>query len=106
MDILVIGGTRFFGIPMVEELLNAGHHVTIATRGLSADSFGSSVQRIILDRTDAQSVRDALSGRHFDIIIDYDVKNRVEQWQEICTQVQQLFPDYHVDITLDADAAG
>ena len=70
MNILVIGGTRFFGIPMVEELLNAGHHVTIATRGLSADSFGSSVQRIILDRTDAQSVRDALSGRHFDIIID------------------------------------
>lgn len=70
MDILVIGGTRFFGIPMVEELLNAGHHVTIATRGLSADSFGSSVQRIILDRTDAQSVRDALSGRPFDVIID------------------------------------
>ena len=70
MDILVIGGTRFFGIPMVEELLNAGHHVTIATRGLSADSFGSSVQRIILDRTDAQSVRDALSGRRFDVIID------------------------------------
>lgn len=70
MDILVIGGTRFFGIPMVEELLNAGHHVTIATRGLSADSFGSSVQRLILDRTDAQSVRDALSGRRFDVIID------------------------------------
>lgn len=70
MNILVIGGTRFFGIPMVEELLNVGHHVTIATRGLSADSFGSSVQRIILDRTDAQSVRDALSGWHFDIIID------------------------------------
>ncbi len=70
MNILIIGGTRFFGIPMVEELLNAGHHVTIATRGLSADSFGSSVQRIILDRTDAQSVRDALSGRHFDVIID------------------------------------
>ncbi len=70
MNILVIGGTRFFGIPMVEELIKAGHHVTIATRGLSADSFGSSVQRIILDRTDAQSVRDALSGRHFDVIID------------------------------------
>ena len=70
MNILIIGGTRFFGIPMVEELLNAGHHVTIATRGLSADSFGSYVQRIILDRTDAQSVRDALSGRRFDIIID------------------------------------
>jgi divalent metal cation (Fe/Co/Zn/Cd) transporter len=43
---------------------------------------------------------------HFDIIIDYDVKNRVEQWQEITNQVQNLFPDYHVDITLDADATG
>ena len=70
MNILVIGGTRFFGIPMVEELLRMEHKVTIATRGLSADSFGSSVKRIILDRTDAQSIHDALSGQHFDVIID------------------------------------
>ena len=70
MNILVIGGTRFFGIPMVEELLRMEHKVTIATRGLSADSFGSSVKRIILDRTAAQSIHDALSGRHFDVIID------------------------------------
>ena len=33
MNILVIGGTRFFGIDMVNELLTAGHDVTIATRG-------------------------------------------------------------------------
>lgn len=33
MNILVIGGTRFFGIPMVNELLAHGHNVTIATRG-------------------------------------------------------------------------
>ena len=26
MNILVIGGTRFFGIPMVEELLRRGYH--------------------------------------------------------------------------------
>ena len=63
MNILVIGGTRFFGIPMIEELLKSGHDVTIATRGLSADSFGSRVKRLILDRADAQSVRNALSGR-------------------------------------------
>ena len=70
MNILVIGGTRFFGIPMVEELLRMEHEVTIATRGLSADSFGSRVKRIILDRTDSQSLHDALYGRHFDVIID------------------------------------
>ena len=70
MKILVIGGTRFFGIHMVEELLKTGHDVTIATRGLSADGFGRRVQRIVFDRTDADSVRIALSGRHFDVIID------------------------------------
>ena len=49
--ILVIGGTRFFGIPMVHRLLAEGHHVTIATRGRSGDDFGDSVERIIMDRS-------------------------------------------------------
>ena len=43
MNILVIGGTRFFGIHMVNELLTAGHDVTIATRGKASDSFGDKV---------------------------------------------------------------
>ena len=43
MNILVIGGTRFFGIHMVNELLTAGHDVTIATRGNASDSFGDKV---------------------------------------------------------------
>ena len=83
MNVLVIGGTRFFGIPMVEELLNSGHEVTIATRGLSADSFGSRVKRLTLDRTDTQSLRSTLSARHFDVIIDKlaycsnDIKNLI-----------------------------
>ena len=33
MNILVIGGTRYFGIHMVNKLLEQGHRVTIATRG-------------------------------------------------------------------------
>ena len=70
MNILVIGGTRFFGIPMVEELLRRGHRVTTATRGKSPDPFGERVARITLERTDEASVREALSGQHFDVIID------------------------------------
>jgi len=69
MNILVLGGTRFFGIPMVNELASR-HNVAIATRGITADSFGGSVERIKLDRTDAESIRRALSGRYFDLIID------------------------------------
>lgn len=33
MEILVIGGTRYFGIHMVNKLLEQGYKVTIATRG-------------------------------------------------------------------------
>lgn len=70
MNILVIGGTRFFGIHMVNELLTAGYDVTIATRGKASDSFGDKVKRIFLERTKEESVREALSGTHYDVVID------------------------------------
>ena len=40
MNVLVLGGTRFFGIHMVNVLLENGHDVTIATRGNASDPFG------------------------------------------------------------------
>lgn len=70
MKILVIGGTRFFGIHMVKELLEKGHDVTIATRGLTPDDFGDKVKRIVFQRTEEQSVKEALSGTHYDVVID------------------------------------
>ena len=70
MKILVLGGTRFFGIPMVNELLKAGHEVTIATRGRATDSYGDRVKRIIVERTDAADLKEKLSGIHFDVVID------------------------------------
>ncbi len=70
MNILVVGGTRFFGIPMVRKLIADGHDVTLATRGQHTDRFGSSVQRITLDKTDESSVKSALCGKSFDVVID------------------------------------
>ncbi len=70
MNILVIGGTRFFGIPMVHRLIERGDDVTIATRGLAADDFGDRVKRIRLDISDEQSARGALNGRQYDVVID------------------------------------
>ncbi len=70
MKILVIGGTKFFGIHMVWALLEKGHDVTIATRGRVKDPFGDKVSRIILDHSDPESMKAALSGKHFDVAID------------------------------------
>lgn len=70
MNILVIGGTRYFGIHMVNKLLEEGHNVTIATRGTTADNFGSKVKRIYLERTNENSIKDGLKDLHFDVVID------------------------------------
>lgn len=70
MKILVIGGTRFFGIHMVNELIENGHDVTIATRGKTSDEYGDKVKRIILERTNETSVKEALQGIHYDVVID------------------------------------
>ena len=84
MKILVVGGTRFFGIPMVEQLLTDNHQVTIATRGNASIPFEGKMEHITLDRSDYDSVKRALQGKEYDIIIDKiaycsnDVKNLLE----------------------------
>ncbi|MGN0113944.1 MAG: NAD-dependent epimerase/dehydratase family protein [Acutalibacteraceae bacterium] len=70
MKVLVIGGTRYFGIHTVKALLQSGHDVTVATRGRAAIPFGGNVSRITLERTYPDSMRAALKGKHFDVVID------------------------------------
>ena len=70
VKILVLGGTRFFGIHMVEELLKAGHEITRATRGLAPDPFGDRVKRIVIERTSEESMKAAFQGLHYDVVID------------------------------------
>lgn len=70
MKILVLGGTRFFGVTMVEELLRQGHDVTIATRQRAKDGFGDRVRRLQIERTDPASMENVLKGRRFDVIYD------------------------------------
>ena len=70
MKILVLGGTRFFGIYTVENLLAKGHDITIATRGKAPDGYGSRVRRITVERTKEESIKSAVKGLHYDVVID------------------------------------
>ena len=84
MKILVLGGTRYFGISMVEELIRQGHDVTIATRQHTMDSFGAAVRRIQVERTDPVSMKRELHGKQYDVVYDKiaycsnDIKNVME----------------------------
>ena len=70
MRILMIGGTRYFGKYTIDALLKEGHEVTIATRGNAKDTYGERVQRVKLDRANGESVKAAIGGQHYDVIID------------------------------------
>ncbi|MFB9245093.1 NAD(P)H-binding protein [Massilia antarctica] len=70
-NILVIGGTRYFGKLLVQRLLNAGHQVTIATRGSTPDPFGARIARIQVDRRNEHAMRTAFAGTDgYDIVYD------------------------------------
>lgn len=70
-NILIIGGTRFFGKLIVKQQVEAGNHVTIATRGQAKDDFGNQVNRVIIDRRDEKAMFSAFSkSDDFDIIYD------------------------------------
>lgn len=78
MHILIIGGTRYFGRGAAEQLLEAGHRVTIFSRGNVRPPFWGDIEHIRGDRTDADGLRERLAGRSFDGVIDNQCFNREE----------------------------
>lgn len=69
-NILIIGGTRFFGKQLVRRLLAQGHRVTIATRGQTPDDFGNAVQRLRVDRRDEAAMHASFAQARYDLIYD------------------------------------
>lgn len=70
-NILVIGGTRYFGKLLVQRLLGAGHQVTIATRGHAPDPFGTRITRIRVDRRNERAMLAAFAAvDSYDVVYD------------------------------------
>lgn len=68
--VLIIGGTRFFGKKLVEQLIRDEVDVTIITRGQTPDSFGNSVKRLQADRTDQTAMQRVLGSSTYDVVYD------------------------------------
>ncbi|MFO8238312.1 MAG: NAD-dependent epimerase/dehydratase family protein [Prochlorococcaceae cyanobacterium] len=67
MKILVMGGTRFVGRPLVALLQAAGHELTLFTRGRNPVPAG--VEHLVGDRSSAEGL-EPLRGRAFEVIVD------------------------------------
>lgn len=65
-----MGGTNFNGLALVHELVRQGHDVTVLNRGRSEADIPDSVQRLVGDRSEPDSIRAALAGTEWDVIQD------------------------------------
>lgn len=68
---LIIGGTRNIGYYLSQQLLSEGYELTILNRGMSSDALPQRIERLRADRSDAAQMKQVLSGRSFDVVIDF-----------------------------------
>ncbi|HEY9369888.1 NAD-dependent epimerase/dehydratase family protein [Streptomyces sp.] len=68
MEILIIGGNRYFGRRLTDRLLQSGHSVSVLNRGSSVPPEGAA--HLVADRNDERALEKALDGRTFDVVID------------------------------------
>eukprot|EP00891_Asterochloris_glomerata_P007525 jgi/Astpho2/7525/Aster-02090 len=85
--VLMLGGTRFIGVYLARQLIEAGHEVTLLTRGKkpvtsqipddtdqSYEAYKQAVKHIACDRTDAAALKEKLGGQGFEVV--YDMNGR------------------------------
>jgi nucleoside-diphosphate-sugar epimerase len=73
MKILVMGGTRFMGVALTKKLVSLGHEVVLFNRGNKTAPV-EGIRVIQGDRTDAQQLKDKLSGEQFDAVFDNNAR--------------------------------
>ncbi|AZB42436.1 NAD-dependent epimerase/dehydratase family protein [Bacillus sp. FJAT-42376] len=69
-NILVLGGTSYFGKKLVQKLIENGDRVTIATRGNQAGNFGGRAAHLKIERGDRASMNKAFEGKEWDLLYD------------------------------------
>ncbi|MFN0093254.1 MAG: NAD-dependent epimerase/dehydratase family protein [Dehalococcoidia bacterium] len=70
MKVLVLGGSQFVGLHLVQHLAAHGHDVTVLNRGQTSTQLPAGVQRLVADRSDEAAMRTALSGKDWDVVYD------------------------------------
>lgn len=70
MNILILGGNRFFGKKLAHKLLDDGHELTLLNRGNIKDELGDKVSRIKCDRTNPVDLQKSVGNTKWDIVYD------------------------------------
>jgi len=70
MRVLVIGGTEFISLHLVQALRRNGHEVVVLNRGRHPERAPKGTRTIVCDRKDATALKSALAGEGFDGLVD------------------------------------
>lgn len=76
MKLLIVGGTGVLSTAVVKEALRKGLEVTVINRGNRKNRIPEGVELIQSDVANEANVREKLSGRHFDAVIDFICYNK------------------------------
>jgi nucleoside-diphosphate-sugar epimerase len=75
MDILIIGGSRFTGPAVIDQLTTdqlttAGHHLTVFNRGNHTNPTAADTEHIVGDRHDEATLKSLFKTQSFDAVVD------------------------------------
>ena len=70
MRVLVVGGTEFISLHLVQALQRDGHRVAVLNRGRQPERLPTGVERLVADRKDPAALRAVLGGQRFDGVVD------------------------------------
>ena len=70
MRVLIVGGTEFISLHLLQSLRRDGHEVAVLNRGRSLGRLPPGVRTIVADRTDHAAVAKALAGERVDALVD------------------------------------
>ena len=91
MRILVLGGTKFVGPPLVQELLKNGHEVTLFHRGKTFDSRTEGASSIVGNREQLADYRGEFGKLQPDVVLDMIPYTQSES-RELMTVMKGVTP--------------
>ncbi|MDR2648208.1 MAG: NAD-dependent epimerase/dehydratase family protein [Clostridiales bacterium] len=99
MNILFCGGSRQQGIHIINSLLELGIELTVLNRhGQKEKMSHGKLNWVYGDRTSAETMRNAISGKHFDIVVDTSAVSG----QDVINLLDNVKTDYYIQISSNA----
>lgn len=76
---LIVGGTNFIGRTFSERAFSFGEfQMSLLNRGKTNPGFLTTVERLLADRNDEPTCGSVLSGRHFNVIVDFSCMSVIQ----------------------------